>query len=441
MNDTLFIPTKLKVGYQNRQDTFTGKLAYVIYYDEKGKLRKEKSWTGWCDSNIPSDEFENKPTTGFVIHKGQQRFAEWFGTGRTMIRIHHPDGFEFEITVNNLMNILMHSDVSKRDIVQECVFAWGGTELVLLPTNSQEYQASIVHTDKQSLQVSAKDLVPGRTYTRKKSSDTLLYVGFYEFFDTSTKYEYRTGKTAQHMDCKGKKHVFYDSSCKNFSAPSPSVLAHEVSEDISPELANVIESFYKTLHCCPSKDPQLLNPLTLDVFTSRLAEARRLNTIGKYHNYQKVRAYRQLENGTIHYVELVISLAGEKYYDQKQRINVDIDMDPNHMIFNKDYWNCGEIKPVEAPTKSKRWELLSGKLWGSHYYMESHEILKKHFTTLLNKLDALPRQPDRHIPSRAFMKIVSLQDIFNVLTDDGFTFGGISLENESGLKLDIIREY
>ena len=45
----LFIPGKIKVGYQNRDGTYTGKLAYVIYYDSKGKLRKEKSWTTWCD--------------------------------------------------------------------------------------------------------------------------------------------------------------------------------------------------------------------------------------------------------------------------------------------------------------------------------------------------------------------------------------------------------
>lgn len=38
--DQLFIPEKIKVGYQKRTDTYTNKLAYVIYYDEKNKLRK-----------------------------------------------------------------------------------------------------------------------------------------------------------------------------------------------------------------------------------------------------------------------------------------------------------------------------------------------------------------------------------------------------------------
>ena len=31
----------------------------------------------------------------------------------------------------------MHSDVSKRDIVEEMVYAWNGKDLVLLPVNSE----------------------------------------------------------------------------------------------------------------------------------------------------------------------------------------------------------------------------------------------------------------------------------------------------------------
>lgn len=39
----MFIPKKIKVGYQNRQDTYTGQLAYIIYYDKSNKVRKEAS--------------------------------------------------------------------------------------------------------------------------------------------------------------------------------------------------------------------------------------------------------------------------------------------------------------------------------------------------------------------------------------------------------------
>ncbi len=79
----LFIPSKIKVGFQERQGTFTGKLAYVIYFDEKGKLRKETSWEGWRDSKIPAIEFENKPNSGYILNKGVQRGGYHWGSGRS----------------------------------------------------------------------------------------------------------------------------------------------------------------------------------------------------------------------------------------------------------------------------------------------------------------------------------------------------------------------
>jgi hypothetical protein len=45
------------------------KLTYIIYYDEKGKLRKETSWNNWRDKEIENDKFKNIPTSGFVLNK------------------------------------------------------------------------------------------------------------------------------------------------------------------------------------------------------------------------------------------------------------------------------------------------------------------------------------------------------------------------------------
>jgi len=97
MENKLFIPEKIKVGYQERDDTYTKRLAYVIYYDNKGVLRKEKSWEGWRSKKIKADEFENKPHSGFVLNKGVQRYGHW-GSGRNMVRVYDDRGIEFEIT-------------------------------------------------------------------------------------------------------------------------------------------------------------------------------------------------------------------------------------------------------------------------------------------------------------------------------------------------------
>jgi hypothetical protein len=60
----IFIPTKIKIGYQTRTDTSTGRLAYVTYYDDLGVLRKEKSWEDWRSKDIEPVEVENKLMTG-----------------------------------------------------------------------------------------------------------------------------------------------------------------------------------------------------------------------------------------------------------------------------------------------------------------------------------------------------------------------------------------
>ena len=103
---SIFIPETCRVGFKERQDTFTGKLAYVIYYDADKKLRKEVSWKGWRDEKIDAFDFPNEPTSGFVLNKGIRRF-NWsgFGTSRSMIRIYDPRGIEFEITPENLIGL------------------------------------------------------------------------------------------------------------------------------------------------------------------------------------------------------------------------------------------------------------------------------------------------------------------------------------------------
>lgn len=43
MNELMNIPDLLHVGFQSRSGTYTGKLGYIIYTDEKKKVRKESS--------------------------------------------------------------------------------------------------------------------------------------------------------------------------------------------------------------------------------------------------------------------------------------------------------------------------------------------------------------------------------------------------------------
>lgn len=232
---TLYIPTKIHVGFQNRQDTYTKKLGYVIYEDEKGVLRKKTSWSSWRDNKIEPQIFDNTPAR-FVLNKGIQRHG-YFGSGRSIVRVYDTRDFEFEISIDNLIGILMHSDVSKRDIVEECVFAWYGPELILLPVNSEEYTSSVQYTSKQSQKVSARELVAGRTYAAKRHAHALIYMGFHPIYDTKSRWSSETL-------FKGKKHVFYNTTTSKFETPGVGTIAACTSEDLDPTFADLNDKLH-----------------------------------------------------------------------------------------------------------------------------------------------------------------------------------------------------
>ena len=134
MHSNIFIPKKLNVGFQNRDDTYTKKLAYVIYYDEKGKLRKQASWESWRDKKIDPIEYDNEPTEGFVLNKNVGGYAYHWDARKSYIRVFDPRGFEFEITLPNLLYILENTNSIKgKGLDGKFVYGWDGKDLVLVP--------------------------------------------------------------------------------------------------------------------------------------------------------------------------------------------------------------------------------------------------------------------------------------------------------------------
>ena len=184
MKNSIFIPKIINVGYQNRSGTYTGKLAYIIYYDEKGKLRKENSWNGWRDENILNDEFENVPTEGFVLNKkaGGDRYG--WNPRQTYCRVYDPRGFEFEITIPNLLYILENTNCIKgKGLEGEFVYGWDGVDLVLMPVGSPDYKQiaaynKIVHNNES---IKARDLILGATYLTKNNEEW-IYMGRFETY-------------------------------------------------------------------------------------------------------------------------------------------------------------------------------------------------------------------------------------------------------------------
>ena len=245
METQLYIPKKIKVGYQKREDTYSKRLAYIIYFDDKGKLRKETSWQGWRDHKIEPEDYDNVPTAELVLNKDIKRY-NWshFSSNRTMIRVYDPRGIEFEITTDNLIGILMNSDCSKRGLSGEYVYAWSGPELVLLPTSCEEYEKATNYTVLQAAKVGVKDLVPGCSYKTKKEND-LVYVGKYMWYEFNN--WYRTDKPNTRA---GKKHyIFTGDDGKTFLLKSGlDFLAVKNSDALVSNFAEIIEKFQKNPH-------------------------------------------------------------------------------------------------------------------------------------------------------------------------------------------------
>lgn len=190
MNSSLFIPKIIKVGYQNRTDTYTGKLAYVIYYDEQGKLRKETSWSNWRDEKIPDDEFENEPMEGFVLNKKVGGYQYHYDMRQTYVRVYDPRGFEFEITVPNLLYILENTNSIKgKGLEGEFIYSWDGKNIVLLPIDSPDYKELKELNEKRfsGSYIKAKDLEIGRIYLNKDGVE-VVYLGrfpYYSYYGTN----------------------------------------------------------------------------------------------------------------------------------------------------------------------------------------------------------------------------------------------------------------
>ena len=185
MTSSIFIPKTINVGYQNRNDTYTGKLAYVIYYDEKGKLRKETSWNSWRNKDIPNDEFENIPTEGFVLNKKAGDYSTGWDHRHAYCRVYDPRGFEFEISIENLLYILENTNcIPGKGLQGEFVYGWDGTNLVLMPIVAPDYKQiaaynEIVHNNES---IKTRDLLLGATYLTKENTEW-IYMGRFETYE------------------------------------------------------------------------------------------------------------------------------------------------------------------------------------------------------------------------------------------------------------------
>lgn len=271
--DKLFIPTKIKVGYQVRSDTYTQRLAYIIYYDAAGVLRKEKSWRNWIDKGddgrtswnsekreyeidpsrvrgpLDTHDFENKPMEGFVLNKKAGGYRSGWDHRQTYCRIYDPRGFEFEITIPNLLYILQETNSFKgKGLEGEFVYAWDGTELILLPTGCEDYQKSLGFTSLQDKRVAASDLKEGYSY-KTKQDRVITYIGKYRYYRFKEKVEKTsTGEyKTQNKFGYENKFIFHNGS-DFFTIPKLDVIALQMSDAVVENYGELVVEYNKQVY-------------------------------------------------------------------------------------------------------------------------------------------------------------------------------------------------
>jgi hypothetical protein len=329
LNNKLFIPGKIKVGYNNRSDTYTGKLAYVIYYDNKGKLRKEQSWESWRDKKIEPDEYTNEPTSGFVLNKKVGDYKWGWNHRRSMVRVLDPRGFEIEITVPNLLFILEEcSSIKGKGLEGEFVYAIDGKELLLLPITSQEYVDSSDYTSLQDKKITKKDMVPGCWYKNKKDK-LYLYLGRENYYDYSWYHK--------SFSCK-KYHIFVSETGSIWTQPGFTSLAERVTIDIDPEFPNKYDKFKNSEN--GSKPQKLvIKPSKLDLKQYMYRNMYFRTKDGDYY-CGHVSYFRENKEITAEFKIIINS------YDIDGKLDINLQNVRNSYTYKYMTFNLSEIEPV-----------------------------------------------------------------------------------------------
>lgn len=135
MIQSLYIPKSLYVELKIKDNCSTGKIGQVTsitYLDEGGTLREENICWDHFDLNNVS-EFDNSPRNGFVIN--QEKKGNYHNTRKNVL-CYHPEGFNFEISYENLLGLITETNIEEGLIITPCIFAYSNKGLLLIPENS-----------------------------------------------------------------------------------------------------------------------------------------------------------------------------------------------------------------------------------------------------------------------------------------------------------------
>lgn len=165
-----YIPEMMFTGYQLRGSD-DHKLSFMTPYSEDKAFEKRLDTVRrWCNQGVKPELIKNEPCSGFKIDNNVRRYR----TDNVVWELTHPKGFNFQISSENLCEILLNSEILNGEIQQQLVFVRIGSENYLTSTSSEIYKNAITQ-QKYETKVSVKDLKVGDIVTLKTGKQVVFY--------------------------------------------------------------------------------------------------------------------------------------------------------------------------------------------------------------------------------------------------------------------------
>lgn len=129
------------------------------------KMNTIDRWVGFqgykSRETLKTHVIQNKPITGFKISSPFEKDGNLWESSNEVWRIEDPRGFELEITLTNIVEIMSNTTIHKGEILCPCVWVRHHSDNFLISTNSEIYQKAIKHTKTLKQNISTKSLKPG----------------------------------------------------------------------------------------------------------------------------------------------------------------------------------------------------------------------------------------------------------------------------------------
>lgn len=213
-----YIPNKLYVGFRaDNEDTLTCFMTPLA--NDSAFTKRKKTIDDWASKDMSSTEISNEPRTGFRLVDTSRRW----NSNNVVFRVIHPEvGAEFEISAENLSNIMSNTDIIKGEIQDKLLLIREGSKNILVIENSPEHKGSSEVDDNGKELFLKKDDYNIGDRVSVKGVGEVIYLGknkvhYYEF--TINTYGASTVKLNEGNESG---HILYDNlakKCYIHSAP------------------------------------------------------------------------------------------------------------------------------------------------------------------------------------------------------------------------------